>query len=85
MPHLHSRGRSLTLSTEEGCLVDAPRWDYRWQELASFTAPVALRSGEPLTLTCTFSTLDATTLTVWGESADDEMCMVFLLAGPAGP
>lgn len=81
MPHLHARGRSLTLRSEDGCLVDAPRWDYRWQELASFAAPVVLPSGTPLTLTCTFSTLDATTTTVWGERAEDEMCMVFLLAG----
>ena len=80
MPHLHARGRSLSLRTDDTCLVDAPRWDYRWQELASYTAPVTLRSATPLTLSCAFSTLDATAPTVWGEGADDEMCMVFLLA-----
>lgn len=80
MPHLHTRGRALSLRSPDRCLVDAPRWDYRWQELASYTTPVTVRSGTPLTLSCTFSTLDATTTTVWGERAEDEMCMVFLLA-----
>ena len=80
LPHLHTRGRSLSIRSPDTCLADAPRWDYRWQELASYTSPVTLRSGTPLTLTCTFSTLDATTTTVWGETGDDEMCMAFLLA-----
>jgi hypothetical protein len=79
-PHLHGRGQALTLEAGGDCLVDAPTWDYRWQEAAWFTTPRPLSSGTPLRLSCTWNTEDADGITVWGESAEDEMCMVFLLA-----
>lgn len=78
-PHMHAQGRELLLRSPDACLVHTPRWDYTWQELAFYTEPVSLSSGTPLELSCTFSTLAATAPTVWGESATDEMCMVFLL------
>ncbi len=80
-PHMHAMGSALSLRSPDECLVQAPRWDYGWQELAFYEQPVSLASGVPLELACQYSTLDTDEPTVWGESATDEMCMVFLLAG----
>jgi hypothetical protein len=79
-PHMHARGRALTLRAPDDCLADAPRWDFGWQEVAFYRDPVPLASGTRLELSCTFDTSDAAGVTVWGETSDDEMCMAFLLA-----
>ena len=90
-PHMHIAGRGLRIvafdrgQTEPPtCLVQARRWDYDWQELALYDEALALQDGATLDLTCSFSTLDRTETTPWGEDTLDEMCMVFLLACPHG-
>lgn len=85
-PHLHARGRSLTLRTVGGlspgegtCIVDAKRYSSDRQEIAFFDAPLQLAAGAPLSLSCAWSTADDDAAVLFGEGADDEMCMVFLL------
>jgi hypothetical protein len=81
MPHLHAAGRAARLSVEGGpCLVDAPHYDFAWQEMAFYEAPVRVAAGAPLALSCTWDTRDRTANVHWGESSDDEMCTVFLFA-----
>jgi hypothetical protein len=79
-PHMHARGVRLVLRADQ-CLVDAPEWDAGWQEVAFYEEPVAVAAGTRLELSCTFDTRGAAGTTVWGERREDEMCMVFLLAG----
>lgn len=84
MPHLHGAGRAASLAVEGGpCLVDAPRFDFAWQELAFYEFPVPLAAGARATLSCRWDTRGRSTPTAWGESSDDEMCTVFLfVTGP---
>jgi hypothetical protein len=79
MPHLHTAGRAVSLSVEGGaCLVDAPRYDFAWQEMAFYDTPIALAAGARLSLACAWDTHDRSSNVQWGESSDDEMCTVFL-------
>jgi hypothetical protein len=79
MPHLHAAGRAVSLSVEGGaCLVDAPRYDFAWQEMAFYDTPIALAAGARLSLACVWDTRDRSSNLQWGESSDDEMCTVFL-------
>ncbi len=78
MPHLHVAGRSLALTSEETCIVSAPRYDFAFQEVAFFVSPLHLNEGATGTLTCTWDTTDRSTPTRWGEGSLDEMCTAFL-------
>jgi hypothetical protein len=79
MPHLHTTGRAVSLSVEGGpCLVDAPRYDFAWQEMAFYDAPIPVAAGAGLSLACAWDTRDRSSNVQWGESSDDEMCTVFL-------
>jgi hypothetical protein len=78
-PHMHLLGTSLHLSSQDTCIVDAPRWSYGHQELALYREPFQLGAGAQLTLTCTWDTVGRTSVTTWGETTSDEMCMAFLL------
>ena len=83
MPHMHALGRALRL-TADACLVDAPAFDYGFQQVLFYEAPVRLDAGTSLTLSCAWDTSAETTVTTWGERSEDEMCMVFLVvAAPA--
>ncbi len=84
-PHMHARGRALSLRTaapspqDPGCIVDAQRYSSDRQEIAFYTAPRPLLAGAPLSLSCVWSTLGDAAPVAFGEGADDEMCMAFLL------
>jgi hypothetical protein len=86
-PHMHALGRRLSLRARslhdgtETCLVEVPRWDYTWQELAFYQQPLQF-SGDPLlSLECEHSTLGIDRLVTWGERLEDEMCMTFVAVG----
>jgi Copper type II ascorbate-dependent monooxygenase, C-terminal domain len=81
-PHMHALGRSLSLRARAGgaetCLVDAPRWDYTWQELAFYEQPLRFAEDPELVLECEHSTLGVERTVRWGERMEDEMCMAFV-------
>lgn len=81
LPHMHAAGRAIELrQAAGGCVVDVPAFDFGWQETAWLSAPRSLAAGSALELSCSWSTRERSTPTRWGESSDDEMCTVFLLA-----
>jgi hypothetical protein len=88
MPHLHRAGRSALLTENadehDGCLVDAPHFDFAFQEVAFYETPIKLGAGERLRLRCAWNTDGRTAPTTWGESSDDEMCTVFLFTTSFG-
>jgi len=83
-PHMHALGRSLSLRARgagddaEKCLVDVPRWDYTWQELAFYEQPLRFAEDPELVLECEHSTLGVERTVIWGERMEDEMCMAFV-------
>ena len=87
-PHMHRRGRSLSLQSDrEGqqtCLAEVPRWDFDWQRLYLYEDPVYLYPDEQLRLSCTFDTTGDTEGVSWGDGTDDEMCLVGLMATVSG-
>ncbi|GIJ46827.1 hypothetical protein Val02_37130 [Virgisporangium aliadipatigenens] len=95
--HMHLLGRKITVELNPGTpqarvLLDIPEYNFDDQSLRPLAAPVELRSGDTLTVTCThdvalrkqlpqFKELPARYV-VWGEGTSDEMCLGLLLTTP---
>jgi len=78
-PHMHVKGRQISVEAGGGCLVEVPAWDFRWQQIYFFQSPLPVTAGTPFTLTCTWDNPTASTVT-WGEGTADEMCLSYLYA-----
>ncbi|MFZ9888570.1 MAG: hypothetical protein ACO3JL_13815 [Myxococcota bacterium] len=76
-PHMHKRGRTLTLNIDEQCAVDVPLWDFNWQHAYFFEEPMAVVGGQTITLTCSYDTSSANAVVRHGEGSEDEMCLAF--------
>lgn len=81
-PHMHQRGRSITLERrrvdERQCMVDVPRWDFEWQRFYFYREPVYVYPDDTLRLTCRYDTRGLDAPVVWGEGTADEMCLMGL-------
>lgn len=73
-PHMHTRGRKITVTADNTCLVNIPSWDFNWQQLYQFTTPLALKPGVRLKLSCTWDNASDKSVR-WGEGTEDEMCL----------
>ena len=76
-PHMHTRGRSITVAADSTCLVNVPGWDFNWQQLYQFSQPLVLNPGTRLKLSCTWDNASDKVVR-WGEGTDDEMCLNYL-------
>lgn len=82
-PHMHERGRQLRIETDETCLGYIPRWDFDWQQLFFYEAPVRLTQRDrEVRITCTFDTTLESAPIYWGESTKDEMCRNYFYVTP---
>ncbi|WP_437938964.1 hypothetical protein [Sorangium sp. So ce341] len=83
LPHMHYLGHTQrTVATGNGgdvCVADVDRWDFHWQNLWWYEAPLEL-SADSLRVTCGFDTRSRTATTHWGEGSKDEMCLNVLYA-----
>lgn len=97
--HMHLLGRSITVQLNPGTtrartLLDVPAYDFDEQAVRPLAAPVAVRPGDVLRVTCEH---DATLrrrlpalrsapprYVVWGEGTTDEMCLGLVVWSPAG-
>ncbi|MEU4244814.1 monooxygenase [Actinoplanes sp. NPDC026619] len=95
MGHMHLLGRSIRIEVNPGTataqtLLDVPQFNFDDQKLTPLPAPVHLKTGDKVRVTCTH---DATlrrllpqlrTLppryVVWGDGTSDEMCLGLLTA-----
>ena len=73
-PHMHTRGRQITVNADSTCLVNIPSWDFNWQQLYQFQIPLLLKAGSRLRLSCTWDNTGDKAVR-WGEGTDDEMCL----------
>lgn len=73
-PHMHTRGRKISVTADDTCLVNIPSWDFNWQQAYQFQTPFALRPGIRLRLSCTWDN-PGDKVVRWGEGTDDEMCL----------
>jgi hypothetical protein len=82
-PHLHARGRTLTVTQSRGeqssCLLEVPRWDDRWQEYYFFSNPrgMHVEPDDQLKLTCSWDNASSEIVN-FGPTARDEMCLSYL-------
>jgi hypothetical protein len=82
MPHMHTLGRTLSLtaraSGEDVCVVNVDRWDFHSQAAWWYAVPLTLDDVSSVTLECTFDTRSRTEAVTWGEGTRDEMCLTYL-------
>jgi hypothetical protein len=74
LPHMHRRGRVVSLETDGELFFEIPDWDFHWQQTYYFQQPVALPQGSELRLRCTFDNETDQEIR-WGERTEDEMCV----------
>jgi hypothetical protein len=79
IPHMHTKGKRVTVTAGDECLVDIPSWDFHWQQSYFFSAPLPLTVGTKLSLSCTWDNPTASSV-VWGEKTTDEMCLNYFYA-----
>ncbi len=80
-PHMHELGRTLRVvsrGARETCLSDVTRWNFHWQRLFFYAAPVEVNPGETLAITCGYDSTSRTAATRRGEGTQDEMCLNYL-------
>jgi len=88
--HMHLLGRSLRLTLDAGTpaartVLDVPAYNFDDQRGYNLRAPIRVRSGDTLTVTCTFDPTLAQKLPMlrsapphfvtWGDGSTDEMCI----------
>jgi len=78
-PHMHVKGRKISVQAGSSCLVDVPAWDFRWQQIYFFQSPLPISAGTLVTLSCVWDNPTASAVT-WGEGTADEMCLSYLYA-----
>lgn len=90
--HMHLLGATFRVDLNPGTprarvLLDIPRWDFHWQGSYRLAAPVAVRAGDVVRVTCRFDvglrgahgTPKTPRYIMWGEGTTDEMCLGALL------
>ena len=79
IPHMHTKGKRITVKAGDQCLVDIPSWNFHWQQSYFFTNPLPISIGTRLSLSCTWDNPSASDV-VWGEKTTDEMCLNYFYA-----
>jgi hypothetical protein len=96
--HMHLLGRSIKIELNPGTagaaiLLDIPRYNFDDQALRPLAAPVKLKRGDVVRVTCTHDAGLRTLLpqlrqlppryVVWGDGTADEMCLGLLIGTTA--
>lgn len=89
--HMHERGKSARIWVKrkdgsETCLLDIPRWDFKWQGSYAFKKPIVLQPGDKVAIECKWDNSAPNQPIIngkrikpinlnWGEGTQDEMCL----------
>lgn len=82
-PHMHQRGIGARAELIRGgasdaqCLTELPRWDFNWQLGYYYSTPFDVARGDTVRVTCDFNTMEESETITWGETTQDEMCIVY--------
>lgn len=79
MPHMHTRGRAISITSGNECLVSVPNWDFHWQTQYFRRAPFTLGADANVSMNCSWDNPGNSTIR-WGEGTSDEMCFAFIYA-----
>ncbi|MEM6989741.1 MAG: hypothetical protein AAF721_04570, partial [Myxococcota bacterium] len=87
LPHMHERGRTMTVEfeTDEGasCGAQVDRWAFEWQQAYFLEQPLRTRVGNPMNVSCTYDTRSAEGPVGPGFGTADEMCLAGVYIAPA--
>lgn len=77
-PHMHTKGKSISVKKSGQCLIDIAQWDFHWQQSFFFESTTGLpfHAGEKIDLSCAYDNTTDKNVT-WGEKTSDEMCLAF--------
>lgn len=81
-PHMHQLGHKFKADLYQPDETQVPMiqiddWDFHWQGFYEYAKPVPLPYRSTVKATCTFDNPTDRTVT-WGESTDDEMCLLYV-------
>ena len=88
MPHEHDIGRTIRVRLtggedgDEVCLSWTPNWDFDWQQFYFYTSSVRARPDQTIRIDCTYDTRTRDGITIYGEGAQDEMCVAAIVGIP---
>jgi hypothetical protein len=89
-PHMHELGRKYTFEVAQGsgdyaCQGRVNRWDFAWQRMYDYAAPIPFGASTRFRVSCDYDTSARTEPVVPGWGTRNEMCFVLLmLAMPPG-
>ncbi len=86
-PHMHKRGRKMTIEIERAdgerlCGTQVDRYDFNWQQMYFFEQPLHVDFGDTLRVRCEWDTRGDTAPVTPGYGTANEMCLVGLYAVP---
>ncbi|MGV3485769.1 MAG: redoxin domain-containing protein [Planctomycetaceae bacterium] len=87
-PHMHLRGRSVSVKAEQGgtarTILEVPRYDFNWQHTYLLRNPIPLAELDAIRFEATFDNSkanpfnpDPTQFVTWGDQTWEEMAIVF--------
>ena len=88
IPHMHTRGRSMTVEIvrdgESYCGARLPRWDFNWQNFYFYREPIVFKRNDRVRVRCSYDTSEDSELVGWGDGTQDEMCfgVIYATLGP---
>jgi len=90
-PHMHLLGQQIKLEAtlpggEKACLINIPKWEFKWQGTYTYKDFLSLPGGTKLKLTSYYDNSEKNPLNpnsppkavTWGERTTDEMCLAFI-------
>ncbi len=80
LPHMHERGRRMTVDFERGdgtstCVAEVPNWDFEWQRIYFYEQPIPFTVEDTLVTECFYDTTDDDEPVLPGWGTDNEMCL----------
>lgn len=79
MPHMHERGRKLTLKVGDVCQARVDRWDFNWQKFYFYKSLPRITPATSIEVTCDYDTSADTDPTLPGWGTRNEMCLTVLM------
>jgi hypothetical protein len=86
LPHMHKRGRTMTIDFETdagmACGARVDRWDFDWQQGYFLEQPLVVGVDQQMHVSCNWNTMGDTMPVAGGFGTKDEMCLVGLYVVP---
>ena len=86
LPHMHKRGRTMTIDFDAdagmACGARVDRWDFDWQQAYFLEQPLTVGIDQQMHVQCNWNTMQDTAPIAGGFGTEDEMCLVGLYVVP---